>query len=272
MTAQRNFIKLIEPDSCRFTEQLYEISHIHSCFEFIFCISGEAEAIINNRSHTLKAGKGVFVLPNQIHLYKNISRGEFCVIVFKPELIPEMRTRFESEFPTKQIFSFLEDAEINSLLNNLKSKFDQDDRIAFTLLTGYINLLLYAVYPKLSVAEISREDSNLLYGIIEYCFLNFRKPLSVGDIARHLLTNTNRVSRVFNSSMNMGIPQYVEFLRLSAACDLLKNSSKSVLDISEEVGFGSIRSFNRAFTKTFNSTPKEFRASKQEYKFEISAF
>ena len=48
-------------------------------------------------------------------------------------------------------------------------------------------------------------------------------------------------------------------LRVSAACELLLETRGRIADISEEVGFGSIRSFNRAFLKIMGRTPKEYR-------------
>jgi transcriptional regulator GlxA family with amidase domain len=73
--------------------------------------------------------------------------------------------------------------------------------------------------------------------------------------------------------MNMGIPQYVEFLRLSVACDLLKSTSKSVLEISEESGFGSVRSLNRAFSENLFTTPKDFRKHfAADYKIKLGGF
>ena len=41
---------------------------------------------------------------------------------------------------------------------------------------------------------------------------------------------------------------------------MLEDTETKISDISEDVGFGSIRSFNRAFKDTMNTTPLEYRS------------
>jgi AraC-like DNA-binding protein len=248
------------------------VNHTHTNFELIFCLSGEAEAIINKRSYFLCAGKGVIVFPGQIHLYKNLKSGRFCVLVFKSELIPTLKDKFASIIPKSNEFDYENSAIINETLTKLCNEYVDNESYA-SLLCGYINILLHYVLPTLSFVDLSGEDRRLLDRIVEYCFAHFRESVTVSDIARALLTNSNRISAVFNKSMNMGIPQYVEFLRLSVACDLLKSTSKSVLEISEESGFGSVRSLNRAFSENLFTTPKDFRKHfAADYKIKLGGF
>ena len=47
--------------------------------------------------------------------------------------------------------------------------------------------------------------------------------------------------------------------RVREACHLLLYTDRKIADISEEVGFGSIRSFNRAFLKLIDLTPAQYR-------------
>ena len=47
---------------------------------------------------------------------------------------------------------------------------------------------------------------------------------------------------------------------------MLKDTETKISDISEDVGFGSIRSFNSAFKDTMNITPLEYRS---QFKKEI---
>ena len=264
-----SYIKLIEPDSLKFTDCLYEVNHTHSNFELIFCLEGETEAFINKRDFRLSAGFGIIVCPGQIHLYKNLKKGEFCVIVFKPELVPTLKDKLSQLLPTNPLFDFSKITGTKEVLKSIKDSYVDSDEYS-AMLCGYINILMHNIYPEIKFASVAGEDSGLLDKITEYCFSHFREGFTVSELAKALLTNSNRVSSVFNRSMNMGIPQYVEFIRLSAACDLLKCTSLSVIEISEEVGFGSVRSMNRAFSEILGTTPKDFRTNHTSgYKIEI---
>ena len=48
-------------------------------------------------------------------------------------------------------------------------------------------------------------------------------------------------------------------LRVNKACSLLDETDKKVIDISEEVGFGSLRSLNRSFLEIMGTTPIKYR-------------
>ena len=48
-------------------------------------------------------------------------------------------------------------------------------------------------------------------------------------------------------------------MRINEAEKLIKNSDKTIYDISLEVGFNDYSYFSRAFKDTFNISPKEYR-------------
>ena len=58
----------------------------------------------------------------------------------------------------------------------------------------------------------------------------------------------------------MKFNDYINSLRVSAASRYLSGTDKSITEISELVGFGTSRTFNRAFLKQFGKSPSEYRA------------
>ena len=69
------------------------------------------------------------------------------------------------------------------------------------------------------------------------------------------------ISHLFNRKLSLGFNDYINMLRVQDACTQLLETDKKIADISEEVGFGSIRSFNRAFKNITGLTPLEYRAN-----------
>ena len=57
----------------------------------------------------------------------------------------------------------------------------------------------------------------------------------------------------------MSFNNCINTFRINKSCDLLGETDKKISEISEEVGFGSIRTFNRAFMEIMNLTPLEYR-------------
>ena len=59
--------------------------------------------------------------------------------------------------------------------------------------------------------------------------------------------------------MKISICEYIHSLRVEDAKVLLMQTNQSVTDIAEELGFGSIRTFNRVFLEKTGMSPREYR-------------
>ena len=59
--------------------------------------------------------------------------------------------------------------------------------------------------------------------------------------------------------MRISYNQHVNSYRLNHAGYLLHNSDLSVLEISEECGFDSLRTFNRNFKDFYKMTPVQYK-------------
>jgi AraC-like DNA-binding protein len=57
------------------------------------------------------------------------------------------------------------------------------------------------------------------------------------------------------------VGKFVRSIRLSKAKELLKNSELTISEIAYETGFSEPGYFTKTFSKEFNMTPSEYRAS-----------
>ncbi len=94
---------------------------------------------------------------------------------------------------------------------------------------------------------------------IDYIHENYRENLSRDGLAAAADFDTDYLSRLFKIYTGEKIGDYINNLRIEDACTLLVQTDKSIIDISMEVGFESLRTFNRVFTKFTGSTPSQFR-------------
>ncbi|MBO7296439.1 MAG: helix-turn-helix transcriptional regulator, partial [Clostridia bacterium] len=65
----------------------------------------------------------------------------------------------------------------------------------------------------------------------------------------------------FGNKIGTGFNDYINALRVSEACRYLRRTNKSITEISALVGFGTLRTFNRAFIKQVGTSPSEYRKS-----------
>ncbi|MDR3253251.1 MAG: helix-turn-helix transcriptional regulator [Tannerella sp.] len=112
-----------------------------------------------------------------------------------------------------------------------------------------------SLYPQSRKGKLSHEIHNLLFKEKIY-----HDPLLTRDaIVSRLGTNRALFVEVFSSSCGASFPEYINNLRLKDAIALLAQSDLSMQEISEQVGFGTLRTFRRQFQAKYNMSPKMYR-------------
>ena len=69
------------------------------------------------------------------------------------------------------------------------------------------------------------------------------------------------ISHLFSMKLKVRFNDYINSLRINDACRQLRQTDKTVTEISECVGFNTLRTFNRAFIKQVGTSPSEYRKS-----------
>ncbi|MNY74690.1 HTH-type transcriptional regulator YesS [compost metagenome] len=71
--------------------------------------------------------------------------------------------------------------------------------------------------------------------------------------------NTFQLSRMFKKVMGVNFVDYVIDYRIGIAKEMLANPELKVLDISDKLRYGSVKSFIRLFKKVTGLTPGGYR-------------
>lgn len=112
------------------------------------------------------------------------------------------------------------------------------------------------------VEEPSVDDSGLA-AAVQHLFDEERiyldSKLKLSDVARMVGTNRTYLSRYFNRDSGQTFYDYVNNYRIKHAEQLLRNSSATLLEISEKSGFNSLSTFRRAFVAMYGCSPTEYR-------------
>jgi AraC-like DNA-binding protein len=78
-------------------------------------------------------------------------------------------------------------------------------------------------------------------------------------MAHDLFVSPFALSRVFSGTFHTNFNKYLNNTRLEYVRYLLEYTDQSITEAYENAGFGSQRTFNRAFREHFRMTPKQFR-------------
>ena len=127
-----------------------------------------------------------------------------------------------------------------------------------SVIIGYMNLLMAHLYQKLNFIHIDN-DIALVKKIIIYLTENYTEQITLKELSDTLKTPHSVISKVFNSATGITIPSFLNWVRASAAVDLLSSTNLTITTISFNVGFRTIRNFNRAFLDFYGVTPSMYR-------------
>ncbi len=98
--------------------------------------------------------------------------------------------------------------------------------------------------------------------VIDYVEQNYMKDIGINSIAAQLNITPNYLSRLFHNETKMKFTDYIAKTRISHARRLLSESSLTIREISEEVGYRSSRHFTNLFVKFTGEYPSKYRKAR----------
>ncbi|MFN8023700.1 MAG: AraC family transcriptional regulator [Acidimicrobiales bacterium] len=88
----------------------------------------------------------------------------------------------------------------------------------------------------------------------------YAEPLDVASLARITHLSPSQFGRVFKSVYGETPHRYLQRRRVERAMTLLRQTDRPVTDVAWDVGFASLGTFGRTFTKIVGCSPGQYRA------------
>jgi AraC-like DNA-binding protein len=238
--------------------------HLHSEVELICLFQGELVIRVDGVPHTMRNGDAMLVFPRQVHFPESDEGSSFCVFDFSPYFFPELERTLFSSVPSNPI---VRGAMYLPRMRNLFDELVQfcsdpepdSSPAASAVRRGYLLTLVSTLIAEMPLTKPSRVDTGSMRAIVSFCMDNFSENLSLDLLSEKLGLNKFYISHLFGEKMGISFNDYVNYLRIRAACSFLRHTAHSIGEIAAEVGFNSARTFNRAFIKFFGMTPSEYR-------------
>lgn len=109
--------------------------------------------------------------------------------------------------------------------------------------------------------RLTGRDRDTLHSIKQHIDVNFLNPSSIETLCRLFGLNEFKLKHGFRTLFDTSPMKYVQYKRLTYALSLLRESDKSIKEISDTIGYSHAANFTTAFSKTFGKTPIEIRGS-----------
>lgn len=227
-------------------------SHIHYHFEIITLLSGEMTVQVDNKEYLLTPGKAVLVFPNQIHSLATDCESEHILCVFTPKLVNLFSKQKHRMLPEDNIFS------LPQCYAEMFASIKENDNLS--KVKGALYSVCGIFEEQAFFIDGKRDkESRLLHEIFSFIDSNFQDECSLEKLADEVSYSYAYVSKYFKQNVGMSYNSYVNYYRISEICYRLDNTEDSILKISEECGFRSLRSMNRNFKSQMGLSPAEYR-------------
>jgi len=98
-----------------------------------------------------------------------------------------------------------------------------------------------------------------LQRVKEYVEEHYSEAITLEQISQVACLEAKYFSRFFHKRVGITFTSWLGYIRINEALRRIRASDSSISQIACEVGFGDLRTFERAFKKFTCRTPREFR-------------
>lgn len=105
----------------------------------------------------------------------------------------------------------------------------------------------------------NEKEQQLVSDVIKYIYDNYAKELTINDVTEKFDITDTKLNKILMAYSGKRFIEFLNALKIDKACEMLLTTDKSVIDISFELGFNTVKTFNNNFSKLKNMSPTDFR-------------
>lgn len=250
--------------SVRYEKSLDYPLHLHRAVEIVFLTDGSCRVTNDGQSFLLEAGDVFFSFPNQIHGYEE-SRSICGYLLILPvsDWLQAYQNTLTSYLPVRP---WLKKGqwEHTQLLQLVRQAHEDRNTVSRKVMQGYFQVIVGKLLDTMELEKRQAEAGEGVWSVMSYVQSHYQEPLTRSSIAQAVGYHESYISHFFSENLKMNLGKYIQSLRIEDALRLLEQTELSVAQIAAQTGFGSIRSFNRAFQDIMNTTPAMYRQQEKE--------
>jgi AraC-like DNA-binding protein len=262
--------------------------HFHPELELTLIISGEGKRFVGNQIADFSPGDLVLLGSNLPHCWQN-HRSDWLMKEDNYLASQALVIQFNSDFLGEVFMNQSECQGIKSLFERAKKGFTiqgpTQDKIAremlqlvnlapFPRLLSFLQIIhtlslatadLQMIESNESIYSLSKIDLERINRVYAYVIANYTQEVHLDEVA-HLANMTETAfCRYFKKVTQKTFVELVTEFRVKHACQLLRTSTKSMVEICFESGFGNLSHFNKQFKEWMKVPPLQYRKLTKEW-------
>ncbi len=247
---------------------LYTPPHIHKEFEMLYLKKHSINVNIQGEEFILNEGDIFIINPQIAHstlgnlgLTYILLQFNFATIFEQNDAKKLFAYKFKTPYtvfhPGNEYYEEISYYTKNIFESNTDSPYSPD------YVKGYF-YHLYAFFQKIGfmepqIIDTSKKGYDKIHKIIDYISNNYTENITLETLSHKFYINPSYLCRLFKEVTNLTIVEYLNQIRVKNAEFLLISSDKSIMEISQLLGFSSQTYFNRVFKSIMMLNPSEYR-------------
>ncbi|AIQ54765.1 AraC family transcriptional regulator [Paenibacillus sp. FSL R7-0331] len=253
-------------------------THSHEFIEITYISEGAGVHYIDDAAVPVEQGTLVFIPVGPSHVFRprTLTKGNPLIVyncLFPVNYLAELQSYFPQ---TKEICEYFSneqalwfsikdtDGTYHFLFRELYREFSAKPPGYLAALSALVVQLLIGMFRDRLQTDMALGDKQQWMAIDEaIAFINYHyaNGLKLNDLAGKANLSKRHFSRLFRNQTGMSFTNYLQNVRMDAACRLLSEGGNSVAGIAAAVGYHDMKFFHQLFKKKVGLTPLEYRKS-----------
>lgn len=259
------------------TNSVHSPLHWHYYSEILYVHSGSIRIICNNKETILSKGDLCYFYPLQLHSVLHNSECtenvNYAVIKFNIQTlnIPKAYLQpiydyFVHRTSGDDFCLIVHNDDHKGIVNNIVTEYENENLMHMLAVQSGIFSLLISIARNIDCdkkqAPKQSGQSLSFYHILEYIDSHSSEQLEVNELAKLCNMSYSHFARIFRENYGRSCKEYIQYIRMNKAQDLLLNSDYDLDYIAQETGFYDCSHFIRQYKKWRGITPKQERNSR----------
>ena len=243
-----------------------EEMHHHDMYQIEFVSAGEGTLKLNNKEYPAKRGLMYAIRLRDYHAYEVSETLTVHRIILPMKCMPE-KMSYGMLKSKVDIITHLDEEpskHIENLFLMLESRGKAWLNNEIYIQEWLINIIVTEFFERAAYrpSDIYVPDEDKVDKVMLYIEDNFRKKLTIADVAEQFKMNPNYLNRIFKENKGMTLYAAVKNTRLQYSKKLLTDTDMPIAEVSKTCGYSDTANFLRDFKKLTGVSPLKFRKAK----------
>lgn len=260
------------------------VTHKHQFIEVVYVISGKAVHLIGGNEYPVEKGNIIVINYGVPHAFTMDNKTDEPFLTYDLLFTPDFfdlsgidsndfgslassylfHSLFPESFSAENSLNLIKSnsGEFHEIFKKVYREYRAREKGFMNIIRASLIELITKIFREIDVnsnARATDKQQQLVEKAISYLMENYNEHINLDNIVSDIFLSKNYFRQVFKNTTGISITSFIQKMRVEEACRLLRNTDRSISDISFECGFNDTKYFYNTFKKITGLTPGDFR-------------